>query len=444
MKRSFTGIVLVCIGCGSSCQSHVNPTAGESSSTSSESEAEGGPSSSTGTPSSSTATESSSSQGNSESSGSTGSAVQDACGDRPLPHLCSDDGRMCLCPQDTFGLTEDVALGDVDGDGLVDLAYTVEETGTLLRLSDGTAFGEPVLIDARLPRLVGGDEHGIAFVLVEDDATTAGIVGISSFEHAFELGPLPGEMVGVYAGDVDGDGTLDLLFNRYDRTRAHVVTVRGLAGESPLQSTLSRPHKSGFGFPHIILVEDDDGDGDDDVLFQTTGGACVRLVGSSTGLSEGQAVIVDGFESVLSPLHAFEASNNERHYLQPLLCSDCAPPFGGYRILARSGGAFTIVESSAGDPEGRLGNAVRVLSTQHGHVAVALTTGGEIPLGTDAASHVGFQALGGRSPGSYVTIPSNVASIKGVVALDGQDLLLASVGVDAASAELKLFSLEVL
>jgi hypothetical protein len=350
---------------------------------------------------------------------------------------------MCLCPQDTFGLTEDVALGDVDGDGLVDLAYTVEGTGTLLRLSDGTAFGEPVLIDARLPRLVGGDEHGVAFVLVEDDATTAGILGLSSFEHAFELGPLPARTWGVQAGDVDGDGALDLLFNQYERTQAHLVTVRGLAGGSPQQSALSWTNEFAYGSPHVVLIEDDDGDGDDDVLFQTEGGPCLRLVGSPTGLSEGQTVILDGFESTFGSLRAFETSNNERHYLEPQQCADCTALFGGYRILARSDGAFTTIESSAGDPEERRGNAVQVMSTEYGHFAVALTPDGLLHLVNDPPSHVGFQALGEDTPGSYASVPATFALMRRVVALDGQDLLLASVGVDAASAELTLLSLEV-
>lgn len=142
-----------------------------------------------------------------------------------------------------------VAVADLDGDGDQDFVVTSLATGSFtVRLGDG--FG--------------------GFTVAPGSPVSVG--------HP---------LIGVAAGDLDGDGLDDLVVANHVGTglgHGHAFVYRNVGGGAfALHSTLSFPNQAG---PHSVTLGDLDGDGDLDLLAPSSGpqsGLYVSL-GTSTGL----------------------------------------------------------------------------------------------------------------------------------------------------------------
>jgi uncharacterized protein (DUF2141 family) len=158
------------------------------------------------------------------------------------------------------------ALGDLDGDGLVDM-ISGESTGTLLYFKNT------------------GTSTGPAFTPITGTAN-----------------PLNGQDVGTRSapalGDVDGDGDLDLVVGRYTGTFAYYKNIGSSGGlpifSGPLTGT-ANPF-NGLTTPHVYsspTLKDIDGDGDLDLVagdfdgnfsyFENTGSATAPAFVQRTG-----------------------------------------------------------------------------------------------------------------------------------------------------------------
>lgn len=170
----------------------------------------------------------------------------------------------------TGSVPEAIALGDLDGDGLLDIA-----------LANTAAAGEPggdsvtVLLgrEGALPLPagtypVGRRPEGIAIALVDGDLTpdivTANLEGDSvsflrgrgdgTFEPAVDI-PVPGGPRSIVADDFDGDGITDLVTSNFAGNS--IAVLLGSAGGLPVPSS-TVPVGRG---PETIVVArlDDDG-----------------------------------------------------------------------------------------------------------------------------------------------------------------------------------------
>ncbi|EYF00535.1 Hypothetical protein CAP_0517 [Chondromyces apiculatus DSM 436] len=172
--------------------------------------------------------------------------------------------------------SQSMAVGDLDGDGVLDLVVTHNPAGpSELRpsvsalLSDGdgdfttrsTSFGDRT---ARRVLLGDVDEDGAEdLVILGRDADGLGPLtlhlgqGDGSFTHHADLGLVsPG---GIATGDVDGDGHLDLVVSDADANRLLFFFGEGDGTFAPAQ------HHDGL-WGHDLALDDLDGDGDLDVL----------------------------------------------------------------------------------------------------------------------------------------------------------------------------------
>ncbi|GGF10995.1 FG-GAP-like repeat-containing protein [Hymenobacter cavernae] len=196
----------------------------------------------------------------------------------------------------------DVTLGDVDGDGDLDL-LTANFTNYFnpgsvsVRLNDGTgAFGssQEVPVGSRSLALALGDVDGdgdLDFVTANGVSPTAsGVVNVrlnnssGSFSGTQQVA-VSGEPVDVRLADVDGDGDLDLLSVSSGISTASIRLNDGLGnfgGGSNVAVGLN---------PNQVAVADVDNDGDLDLLTMNSNGSSVSVrlndgLGSFSGSQE--------------------------------------------------------------------------------------------------------------------------------------------------------------
>jgi hypothetical protein len=165
---------------------------------------------------------------------------------------------------------DDYQLGDVDGDGRLDL---VAQTTSLLAfhgLGDGTFLPTPVeIVQGSFSVFAVGhfdDDDLLDFAVVDRDLRTLQVwrgrgLGPARNIQSSPLGEVPGL---VYSGDVDGNGRTDLVL---------VGTPSGGAGGAVLLSHKDGKMSSPVPLPvqgkGIGLLQDVNGDGRADFLFHT-------------------------------------------------------------------------------------------------------------------------------------------------------------------------------
>ncbi|GAA3971381.1 hypothetical protein GCM10022407_16490 [Hymenobacter antarcticus] len=191
-----------------------------------------------------------------------------------------------------------VAVGDVDGDGDLDLLVANNGAGTVsVRLNDGTgnftapATNPEVGVGTLVASVALGDVDGDGDLdLLTANATSSGTVsvrlndGFGNFTGSSNpaVGSFP---LSVALGDVDGDGDLDLLTAN---SNAATVSVRLNDG---FGNFTGGSNPAAGSFPESVTVGDVDGDGDLDLLTANFGGntVSVRLndgTGNFTGGSD--------------------------------------------------------------------------------------------------------------------------------------------------------------
>jgi len=157
------------------------------------------------------------------------------------------DGTGHFAPKEAFVLPHpgDLAVGDVSGDGLTDVAYTqlgggTQDTVVLLRSLGGGTLAAP--LSAAAPAglaltggLAAGDVDGVAgaeLVTTASDGSTGALIlyklaGGALFPRVSALGVAWDEVRSLDLGDLDGDGLPDAAIGVAD---GRLVLARGLAG----------------------------------------------------------------------------------------------------------------------------------------------------------------------------------------------------------------------
>jgi hypothetical protein len=221
-----------------------------------------------------------------------------------------DQFPLLLSPVPVGNQPQSVSLGDLDGDGDLDLAVTTAGDRVRLFFNDGSAdFSEDFLkspLDGFFSpqSIIAGDldnDGDLDLAVGNSGATNVNILindGTGTFPQ-----PLPPPVpVGnnpqtLIAGDLDGDGDLDLAVT----TAGSVVRLlfndgSGDFTEDPLKSPIL-----GLVFPTSIVVGDWDGDGDLDLAVGNSGATNVSiLINDGTG----------GFTQPLPPDSPVPVGNN--------------------------------------------------------------------------------------------------------------------------------------
>jgi len=184
-----------------------------------------------------------------------------------------------------------VTLGDIDGDGLLDLAYTkaqdISVNGEVgVYLNKGGTFGaardwfSSVAYDPRSVAI--GDVSGDGRMDLACGNSGTNIYLYISSSGTLPKGPtwksaLSGEALGLALTDVDGDGDLDLLGTRYPKTVLHTNINRppGWLDTAASWVTLDDWHTVS------LATGDLNGDGTPDL-------ACGNIAGSATSLFANQ------------------------------------------------------------------------------------------------------------------------------------------------------------
>jgi|GEM_PF-2059819 len=428
----------VVVGCGG-CGPDVDVDSGSSGSSSGASST-----GSSSTPMSSSSEGSSTEADDGETSTGTTGAPQNACGDRPTPHLCNDSGSECLCPDAELGSTDDwlsekFALGDVDGDGNVDVASVQFGGGVVVRLSDGNALSEPIAVGEGSPVLYSGGELGIAYYDASGPEPVVGLVEADGLGTPSVLETPLDPSGHTRAGDFDGNASLDLLTAYGDEMAVWARTLMNIAGGPEDTTAEIAPPTRDMGAV-ITGIADFNGDGATDVFVTPLWDFSQRIAfGGPDGL--GSFATVESHVSPEGQLYPFPSTDGTGQlYIQPGACSDCLPPLGGAGIFEFVGPeGFQSLGYLSGDDDLQGGGA-RALVTSSGTMAVTL-------YGINGQRGVMGSALEFRdildfdSPRSF-TINSGLYSAWGTMPFDDGERLIVRVG--AVGTQLMLFSYETL
>jgi len=239
-------------------------------------------------------------------------AVGDVDGDGDLDVFVGNAGQNRLYRNDGSGVFTDatallpafldntraVALGDVDGDGDLDALIGNDAQQNRLLLNDGSGGFSPT------SQLVAFPENTYAVALgdVDGDGDLDAVIGnflqpnrlyinlgSGLFTPAFPLFPaVPDNTLALALGDLDGDGDLDAFVgNDRQQNRLYRNNGSGLFSESfpPLPGT--------FDGTRAVALGDVDGDGDLDAFVANTLGEQHRLY-----LNDGSGALTDA----MSPL----------------------------------------------------------------------------------------------------------------------------------------------
>jgi hypothetical protein len=171
------------------------------------------------------------------------------------------------------GFLTGLEVGDIDNDGVEDVAVTRFGQGSLavlLGTGDGTLVPGPALDTTANSRAVLArdvDQDGVTDLVVALDEGFDGpggvdvLLGVGGGAFAPRAFYLAGnDVVDVAAEDLDGDGRVDLV--ALNATSADISVLR----QQP-DGTFSEPERYGFGFsPIAVAIDDFDGDGQPDFI----------------------------------------------------------------------------------------------------------------------------------------------------------------------------------
>ena len=182
-------------------------------------------------------------------------------------------GPPVSTPASRFGIRA-VAIGDVDGDGLLDVATGHVDGTVVVLLGDGAGGFSRSLVthpvdaasalviadatgDGRLDVVVTGFEGSRVAVLPSN-----GLAGLGP-AISLPVGPGGHNPVGVAVADLTGDGVADLVTANPRSVSVSILVGDGIGG---FRSGLQSPYPVGNGSPAGVAVGDLNGDGLLDVV----------------------------------------------------------------------------------------------------------------------------------------------------------------------------------
>lgn len=222
--------------------------------------------------------------------------------------LGAANGTLVPQPEVQTGTNPRLALlVDVNADGLLDLAVSDEATTGKVTVLLGAGNGTfPTRVDVS----TGDRPYGICAADFDHDghldlATADGGLsratvlygdGTGHFPRRYDTGVIPGQMVGIGAGDLDGDGWTDLVLS-CSRSSSALAVLRGLPDGTftAWSASYDFPAPGGVGQLVVTAV---DGDSLPDVLVTGANAALLTLYHA------GGAGILTAREDFTTPLGA--------------------------------------------------------------------------------------------------------------------------------------------
>jgi len=196
-----------------------------------------------------------------------------------------------------------VAIGDIDGDGKLDLAVTNFMSNTVSILRNTSTSGS-IITDSFATKVdlttgsqpcytaigdIDGDgkpdlvvtNHNSNSISVYRNISTSGSITAGSFDPRVDLttGSKP---FGVAIGDIDGDGKQDLVVTNYDGNSISVYRNNNISGSIVAGSFEPRVDLAAGGSPYGIAISDIDGDGKLDLSVVITDNAAVSVYRNSS------------------------------------------------------------------------------------------------------------------------------------------------------------------
>ena len=219
-------------------------------------------------------------------------------------------GRLPRVSRDS----EDIAVADLDGDGLPDLVFATEDDRRdELYLSDGE--GGFTDASARMLEAAGSAPAASNAVLALDldaDGLTDLLFGNAGPNHLYRnlggarferddarLAPLSRTTQDLEAGDIDGDGDLDLVEANEDGNR---VLVRGADGTYRDETGERLPTPRAGEETREADLGDVDGDGDLDLYLANVNFRQLRPPGDRLLLNDGTGTFTDATSALLPGL----------------------------------------------------------------------------------------------------------------------------------------------
>ena len=165
-----------------------------------------------------------------------------------------------------------VVMGDVDGDGDLDLVAAIPDSTVSVRFNDGSGHfsgSVSLRVGVNAVDVVLGDIDGdgdLDLVTATENGTNSLSVRMNTGGGTFSSStnvPVGGQPAAVMLADIDGDGDIDLLVANHDTDKVSVRVNDGLGNFSGTQDIVLSPRSQ---TPLAIVVGDMDGDGDLDLL----------------------------------------------------------------------------------------------------------------------------------------------------------------------------------